>query len=86
MYSGVSKEHVSSVAKNLNITTGNISLQFHVVRDKLFTTVTNPGAMNIDEERFDEGKWRKLVCSGHEKYINEDKDITEKSTSIPHLH
>ena len=86
-YLGVSKEHASNVANILNLNTGNISPQFHVVHDDLFTTVSNAGAMNLDDEGFDEGQWRKLVSSGHEKYLDEeDSDTAKGSSSQPHLH
>ena len=86
MYVGISKEHASNVANILNLTTGSISPQFHVVHDDLFTTVSNPGAMNIDEKGFDEGEWRKLVTSGHERYITEDTDRDGKPVPMHHLH
>ena len=73
-YLGISKEHASNVANILNITTGSISPQFHVVHDDLFSTVSNSGAMNIDDKGFDEGTWRKLVSAGHERYVEEDFD------------
>ena len=86
-YLGVSKEHASNVANILNLNTGSISPQFHVVHDDLFTTVSNPGAMNIDDKGFDEGQWRKLVVSGHERYLDdEDQDPDDSSTPLPHLH
>ena len=85
-YLGVSKEHASNVANILNITTGNISPQFHVVHDDLFSTVSNSGAMNIDDKGFDEGQWRKLVSSGHERYVEEDFDRDNKPIPLPHLH
>ena len=78
-YLGVSKEHASNVANILNPTTDSISPQFHVVHDDLFTTVSNPGAMNIDDKGFDEGQWRRLVIGGHERYLNEEENP-------PHLH
>ena len=77
-YLGVSQEHASSVANILNLTTGSISPQFHVVHDDLFTTVSNPGAMDIDDKGFDEGQWRKLVISGHERYLYDEDHNTEK--------
>ena len=86
-YLGVSKEHASNVANILNLNKGNISPQFHVVHDDLFTTVSNAGAMNMDEEGFNEGQWRKLVSSGHENYLDEEDHNKEKGlNSPPHLH
>ena len=85
-YLGVSKEHASNVANILNIITGNISPQFHVVYDDLFTTVSNFGAMNVDDDDFDEREWRKLVSLGHERYVEEDMDRDGKPIPMSHLH
>ena len=57
-----------------------------MVHDDLFTTVSNFGAMNVDDDDFDEGEWRKLVSSGHEHYVEDDMDRDGKPISIPHLH
>ena len=42
--------------------------------------------MNIDEEGFDEGRWRKLIDSGHEKYIDDDLDRGGRKVPKPPLH
>ena len=70
----------------LNPNTGNISPQFHIVHNDLFTTAANSGAMNIDDKGFDEGQWRNLIDSGHEKYIDDDVDREGREIPKPPLH
>ena len=57
-----------------------------MVYDDLFTTVSNSGAMNVDDDDFDEREWRKLVSLGHERYVKEDMDRDVKPIPMPHLH
>ena len=41
---GVSPKHSSTVGRILNVRTGHVSPQFHVVFDDLFTSVPSDGA------------------------------------------
>mgnify|MGYP002775246225 FL=1 len=40
---GFSPEHASTVGRILNLATGHVSPQFHVVYDEYFSTISNPG-------------------------------------------
>ena len=57
-----------------NVTSGNISPQFHVVFDDLFSTVSttfNDPTDSLDQV-FSGPEWRDLVSLGHERYLPED--------------
>jgi hypothetical protein len=41
MFLGFSQQHASEVTLDLNLGTGSITTQFHVVFDNLFTTLTS---------------------------------------------
>jgi hypothetical protein len=62
----VPPEHSSSVALALNLTTGFISPQFHVVHDDLFATITS----YWDDGTFDPGHWNTIIQSGEEHYYD----------------
>ena len=47
MFMGFPPFHSSTVSLALNLTTGNVSPQFHVVHDELFTTAHNFGETNM---------------------------------------
>ena len=57
MYLGNSPEHSSSVGQILNLSTGAVSPQFHVVYDELFTTPYG----TLDDLAFDADTWRDLI-------------------------
>ena len=79
-YLGPSKDHSSTVGQVLNLTTGNISPQYHVVHDDGFTTVANPG---VDNEDTLQKVWLELIKSGHEKYFDPDDLIDANGKLIP---
>jgi hypothetical protein len=69
---GYSKDHSTTIGMVLNIATGHVSPQFHVVYDDFFTSVPNAehgGLFEIPD--FDANLWEKLVESGHERYLDE---------------
>ena len=70
---GYSPHHSSNVAMMLNLTSGNISPQFHIVFDDLFETVDSPidheTNLNVLREL-----WQRLVHSSREVYHDEDED------------
>jgi hypothetical protein len=47
MFMGLSQKHASKVSLVLNIDTGSIATQFHVVFDDLFTTVPSIERENV---------------------------------------
>ena len=72
---GVSPSHSSTVGRILNLTTGNVSPQYHCVYDDLYTTVPNADSGGIvDVTTFDATKWSELVAAGSEKLLHDDDD------------
>ena len=63
---GFSPEHASTVGRVLNLSTGKVSPQYHVVYDETFSTVFNVG---LDLDRFSQDQWEGLISSGLEKTI-----------------
>ena len=72
MYLGCSTDHSSaSIAKVLNLRTGYVSPQFHLVFDDKFTSVNNPESAGlVDPARFDADHWERIIESGHELYLD----------------
>ena len=57
MYMGLSNQHSSSVGRILNLQTGNVSPQYHVIHDEQFTSVHG----TLSDELFDAGEWNSLI-------------------------
>ena len=68
MFMGFSPFHSSTVSLALNLTTGNVSPQFHVVHDELFTTAHNFGETNMS------ALWDKLTIISRENDWEQDFD------------
>ena len=77
MYLGVSRNHSSSTIANvLNLRTGHISPQFHLVFDDKFTTIYNPeGHGLVNPTRFDADTWERLIETGYEMSLDSEEDI-----------
>ena len=72
VYLGVSPKHSTTVGRILNLQTGYISPQYHVVYDEHFTTVMSS---RFDYDKFDAATWASLIQSGYEKVLDpEDVD------------
>ena len=58
-YLGVSPSHSTLVGRILNVNSGYVSPQYHVVYDDLFTSVPNSenGGFTKDSEPFAESEW-----------------------------
>jgi Reverse transcriptase (RNA-dependent DNA polymerase) len=70
---GFSTEHSSTIGRILNLTTGYISPQYHVVYDDLFTTVASTSATTFEETiGFPPDQWETLLTSGYDRH--EDLD------------
>jgi hypothetical protein len=76
VYVGVSAMHASSVPLVLNITTGSITPQFHIVFDDWFATVPSSNAEIPD---FSSPAWNKMFGESRYQYI-----IDEESESDTH--
>jgi len=75
MYLGVSSQHsTSTIARVLNLRTGHISPQFHMVFDDKFSTINNQESSGlVDPARFDADSWERLVESGYELYLDPEE-------------
>ena len=74
MYLGASMEHSANISRVLNLRTGHISPQFHVVFDDKFTTVPNhEGGGLVDPSRFDADHWERIVETGLELYLDPEE-------------
>ena len=72
-YLGYSPEHSSLIGRILNVTTGFISPQYHVVYDDLFTSVPNAESGGLfDTAQFNAESWARLIASGLERHIPDD--------------
>ncbi|CAJ1952569.1 unnamed protein product [Cylindrotheca closterium] len=73
MYLGVSPTHSSLVSRFLNLQTGYVSPQYHVVIDDLFTTVPNADQGGLfDVAEFDATTWKNLLETGYEKHLDKE--------------
>jgi hypothetical protein len=72
MYLGNSPVHSSTVARVLNLRTGYITAQYHIVHDDLFSTVHNDGtALGLLTPEF----WNGLLHTGLEYNLEEQVTI-----------
>jgi len=85
-YLGISPSHSTLVGRILNIKTGNLSPQYHVVYDDLFTSVPNSenGGFQKDSEPFTETEWKNLIQTGHERILPEPNP--SQNEKLPSLH
>ena len=68
---GVSPDHSSTVSNILNLATGYVSPQYHLVADDLFTTVPNAEAGGLfDTTTFDADQWSRLLETGYEFHLD----------------
>ena len=72
MYLSVSCKHASTVPLVLNLSTGTITPQFHVVFDDWFATVSS----SVDDlPDFNSNEWRELFGDSMFQYILNKDDI-----------
>jgi hypothetical protein len=79
---GLSTTHSTSIGLILNLRTGFVSPQYHVVYDDEFTTVPNSesGGLFDPNRPFDADHWNCLVITGTERLVVSDED------TLPPLH
>ena len=85
-YLGFSPNHSTHCSLVLNLSTGRVSPQFHVVYDERFSTVPNTdhgGPANPDH--FNEVEWARLIETGHEHLYN-DAESQQEINELPPLH
>ena len=67
MYLGNSEKHSSTVGRILNLNTGFVSPQYHVVHDERFTTVSG----FLTKDVFDSAEWNELFrLKGHQRIVD----------------
>ena len=73
MYLGFSPDHSSLVSNVMNLKSGFVSPQYHVVIDDLFTTVPNAEQGGLyDPITFDADRWASLLETGYERHLDAD--------------
>ena len=83
-YLGVSTTHSTTIGRILNLRTGHVSPQYHVVYDDLFTTVPNAESGGIVQDTtFNQDMWSKLIKCGVERAI--DEDFNEEGNRVQHM-
>ena len=80
-YLGISPDHSSTIGRILNLRSGFISPQYHVIYDDLFSTVPNAESGGTLEPSLDGSFWRKLIATGYESLLPADED-----DPLPELH
>lgn len=80
IYVGMSEKHASSVPLCLNLDTGAITVQFHVVFDDNFATV----ASSLDAlPDFDSPAWHELFGTSVYQYVFDETDDSEEHNDMP---
>ena len=82
-YRGVSPDHSSTIGRILNLRSGFISPQYHVIYDDLFSTVPNAESGGTLEPALDGSFWRNLIATGYESLLPDEHDDDEP---LPDLH
>jgi len=80
---GPSPNHSSTIGHILNLRTGHVSPQYHVVYDDQFSTVSNADSGNyFDDDVILMTVWDQLVEAGCKHYIN-DLDYDSRGHCLP---
>lgn len=83
---GFSTEHSSTVGLILNLSTGSVSPQWHVVFDDTYSTVHSVDSQEpVEFESFSVATWNKLVESGCERFAEASEDQHGNIIPLPHL-
>ena len=79
MYLGFSPEHSTLVSNVLNLRSGHVGPQYHVVIDDLFTTVPNADQGGLyDPITFDAARWESLLETGYERHLDDETDEAQR--------
>ena len=72
---GISPDHSTTVGRILNLRSGFISSQYHVVYDDLFSTVPNADSGGLlDEPNLNGDFWQRLLAAGTESNLPDEDD------------
>jgi hypothetical protein len=80
VYMGVSQSHASSVPLALNVSTGSITPQFHIVFDDWFATVSSSSNELPD---FGTDEWNKMFGDSIYQYVLDDDNADEPDSDLP---
>ena len=72
---GVSDKHATTVPLVLNVSTGAITPQFHVVFDDWFATVTSE---SDDPPDFSSEDWKKMFGESRFQYIEDEDEVDQE--------
>jgi hypothetical protein len=86
MFVGASHAHSSNIGRILNLRTGHVSPQYHVVYDDLFSTVPNAESGGVDDQMpFNPLTWNQIVSTGHERTIDPVEEASTGTRYVPSL-
>jgi len=85
MFLGHSSDHSTSIGRILNLVTGKITTQFHVVYDDFFTTVPNVDATRTQEQIEATIPWDDFIPQNAERYIEDEVDDNGNEIPLPQL-
>jgi hypothetical protein len=86
MFVGISPAHSSTVGRIMNLRTGNVSPQYPVVYDDLFTTVPNGETGGIlDQMPFNPHSWLKVLETGWERIADPINEASSGTRFVPSL-
>lgn len=81
VYMGVSTSHASSVPLVLNVNTGSITPQYHIVFDDWFATVSSTTS---DSPNFSSDEWNKMFGESRYQYVLDDEDENSHDQQSDH--
>jgi hypothetical protein len=85
MFLGISLDHATSIGRILNLITGSITPQFHVVYDDFFTTVPNADGARAQEEIDATMDWDVFLRDNAERYVLDEVDCHGNPLPVPPL-
>ena len=85
MFVGQSLDHATSIGRILNLETGSITSQFHVVYDDFFTTVPSVDATKTQEEIENSIPWDDFLSTNAERYVEDEVDDNGRPIPLPDL-
>ena len=78
MYVGFSDQHSSTIGRVLNLNTGSVTPQYHLVHDEQFSTVHG----HLTDEVFQQQEWEDLIQLDSPRNNVEPEDIV--GDRVPH--
>jgi hypothetical protein len=82
---GFSPDHSSTIGRIRNVSTGNVSPQFHIVYDDYFTSVPNADNGGVEAVVQENVDWESLIEAGRERHVELEIDQHGNQLNIPEL-